>query len=396
MRILMISSEFPPGPGGIGTHAFQLAQQLHRRGHELTVLTAQHYATAAELAEFNRRQPFAIAPFRDLPSPPLKAWGRYGSMRRQLRRLKPDIVVATGKRAVWIAAAAMRDQTAPWIAVGHGTEFGVRSVWERKLVVASFGRATAVICVSQFTAAQMRACGVRPRAIQVIPNGADSGMFRVLPSAEVEQYRRSLGFGRDRLLLTVGHVSERKGQEVVIRAMPRILQRYPDTRYLMAGLPTERPRLEQIATSLGVQDRVHFLGRVSSGDLVRLMNCCDLFLMTSRTTESGDCEGFGIAAVEAALCGKASVVSRTSGLAEAVRHNQTGLCVPEGDPGAVADAVVALFGDEAWLRSLATAARQRALAEQTWDHRIEEYETLLCQLTGRAKVSPPAEKVAPR
>jgi phosphatidylinositol alpha-1,6-mannosyltransferase len=91
---------------------------------------------------------------------------------------------------------------------------------------------------------------------------------------------------------------------VVIRALPHILKVAPKTHYLMAGLPTLKHELTELARKLGVAEHVHFLGRVDADSLVKYLNCCDVFVMTSRLTKDGDCEGFGIAVVEAALCGK--------------------------------------------------------------------------------------------
>ena len=126
----------------------------------------------------------------------------------------------------------------------------------------------------------------------------------------------------------MGHVSERKGQEIVIRALPHVLAKLPDAHYAMIGLPTLRPKLTQLAKTLGVENRIHFLGKLGGDDLVRWLNCCDIFTMTSRMTQDGDCEGFGIAVVEAALCGRPAVVSAQSGLIEAIKDGVTGFAVP--------------------------------------------------------------------
>ena len=380
MKILILTSEFPPGPGGIGTHAHQLALNLHRRGHDPHVLTVQSYVAADEAGKFNEASPFKVEAFSEVPFAPAKAMHRYFRTRARIVGTRPDLVVATGKRAVWIAAAAVRGFGIPWVAIGHGTEFGVRG-WERPIVRRTFGSASALVCVSAFTAKQMRECGVVPKRLEIIPNGADHRAFHPLAAAEMAEYRQALGFGSGPLLLTVGNVTERKGQAVVIGAMPRILERCPDTHYLMAGLPTEQASLLKLARNLGVEGRVHFLGRQPFADIVRLMNCVDLFLMTSVTTSTGDCEGFGIAAVEAALCGRAAVVSADSGLSEAVVHNRTGLCVPPGDSEAVAAGVVSLLLDRPRREAMETAARERALREQTWDNRIVQYEDLFASVT---------------
>jgi phosphatidylinositol alpha-1,6-mannosyltransferase len=155
-----------------------------------------------------------------------------------------------------------------------------------------------------------------------------------------------------------------------------------DVHYLMAGLPTKEPEFGALARELGVAERVHFLGRVDTARLVRLLNVCDLFVMTSRHDAQGDFEGYGIAVVEAALCGRPAVVTGNSGLAEAIEDGTTGLCVPENDVDATAAAIQDLLRDPVRRRAMGAAARARALSEQTWDRRVGEYDDVLRALVG--------------
>ena len=219
--------------------------------------------------------------------------------------------------------------------------------------------------------------GMQPRSGRVIPNGGEETQFRVLPDAETDGFRRNLGLGEGRILLTVGNVSERKGQDIVIRALPRVLKSFPQTHYLIVGLPTKRRELEALALELGVRKHVHLFGKVSNDELVRYLNSCDVFLLTSRHAHDGDCEGYGIAVVEAALCGKPAIVSSGSGLAEAIVHDQTGFAVPEGDVRATAEAILVMLSDDELRERMGQAAFQRASHEQTWSSRVKEYDELL-------------------
>src|SRR5262245_22511276 len=172
MRLLLISSEFPPGPGGIGVHAYQVARHLVRRGWEVVVLSPQDYASPDEIKGFNEQQAFRIRRLRSLPGPPVKALYRWHVSSKVIRQWNPHRILASGDRAIWLAAALARSYDVPWVAVGHGTEFGVRDVWARSLMRWSFGLASSAVCVSRYTWRQMVALGIRPRAGRVIPNGA--------------------------------------------------------------------------------------------------------------------------------------------------------------------------------------------------------------------------------
>jgi phosphatidylinositol alpha-1,6-mannosyltransferase len=379
MRLLIVSSEFPPGPGGIGTHAYQVADHLNQLKWKTAVITRQDYASDEEIKSFNKAQPFQISRFRPVPGAPIEALYRYRVVSKRLRDWRPDILLASGSRAVWLSAwvAQQRGLSVPWIAVGHGTEFSFPTIWERSLTRWSFNKATAVVCVSHHTWKQMTALGIKPRACRVIPNGADSDLFKVLSEQESDYCRSALGFNGARLLISVGHLTERKGQDVVIRALPLILEKEPKTHYLVVGLPTRKQAFSQLAHDLGVANHVHFIGRVNNPTLVSLLNCCDVLMMTSRRTNEGDFEGYGIAVVEAALCGKPAVVSANSGLVEAIETGVTGLSVPVNDEKATAKAVLSLLQNEERRLLMGKAARTRALREQTWGQVARNYDALL-------------------
>lgn len=375
LKLLILSTEFPPGPGGIGTHTYQLAGNLSKLGWQVVVVAPQDYASDQEVKLFNSIQPFRIVRLRMLPFIAVKSAYRVAVIWKQIRIWRPNLILAAGERAVWIAA--LFSGHIPVIAVGYGSEFGLAG-WQRKLNRWAFQQVDHVISISKFTAALIAECHIVPRSASIIPCGADDSHFDLVALERVSEFRERYGFDQlSRLILTVGNVTDRKGQHVVIRALPHVLQEVPEAHYLIAGLPTMREQFSALAVSLGVADHVHFLGRVPHAELPILMNACDVFAMTSVNTASGDVEGYGIAAVEAALCGKPAVVSDGSGLAEAVLNEVTGFVVPQNDPEQTAKALITLLKDENLRQRMGMAARERALAEQTWTARAKAYDQLL-------------------
>ncbi len=373
LKILLLSQEFPPGPGGLGTHAYELARNLPRFGWSVCVVTQQDHATERAIAEFNSVQPYRI---RRIP----RRGGILGTMRdrwtitaEEIRGFRPDVMIATGDRAIYVAALLARRFRTLWVAIEHGS---LPPGIERKIKQWAFHRANAVICVSNYTRREMERIGVKTVRTEVIPNGADTSRFRTLPKDDVAEYKESRGFAATRILLTVGSVTTRKGQDTVIRALPRIVEDVPNTQYLCAGVKVTAEQFSELANTLGVGDHVRFLGPVDNDEIVRLMNAADVFLMTSRHT--GDqFEGYGIAAVEAALCGTPSVVTGDSGLSEAILDGVTGITVSQDDPAAVAESVLQLLTDDDLRRRMGEAARHRAVQEQAWEGRVSEYHRVL-------------------
>lgn len=377
-RLLLVSTEFPPGPGGIGEHSAAAARWQTEFGWEVRVRACQDYAGVDEAERFCETAPYEVRSLKGgglpgvrLPYLAAGAWIDGG-------RWKPDVVLATGRNAVVAAGLARRNGTG-LAAVAHGTElFGGK--WRQAAAVRAFARADVVVAVSRFTAAKLREVGVRRARVEVIPNGADGEAFQPVTREEAAGIRKELGFGAGPVVLTAGHVSERKGQWVVARALGEVARLVPDVEYWVAGLPTERRRVEEEARAAGAGDRVRFLGRLPREGLVRAMQACDVFAMTSVMTAEGDYEGYGIAVLEAALCGKPAVVSDCGGLPEAVIDGETGLVVQERDAGATAQALVRLLKDEVLRRRMGEKARERAVAEGTWAQRMRAYDRLLREL----------------
>jgi phosphatidylinositol alpha-1,6-mannosyltransferase len=181
---------------------------------------------------------------------------------------------------------------------------------------------------------------------------------------------------------------------VVIRALPAILKQVPTAHYLCVGLPLKQPEFSDLARQLGVERHVHFAGNVPASRLAPLLNCADLFVLTSRRT-ADQWEGFGIAVVEAALCGKPAVVSNHSGLAEAILDGVTGLGVPENDEHATASAVLRLLGNQGERERMGEAARLHALASQTWSQKALEYHSLIDRLHSQSTENAPCLALRP-
>ncbi len=386
-RILLVSSEFPPGPGGIGTHAYELADNLTRLGWAVFVLAGQDYVDDRQREHFNARLAFPIETFRSESIFPLKVLSRATVTINSILRYNPDIIITSGKRIGMLVWGVTRLYRCPYMVVGHGTEFGTKSRWERFLLRRTLRSAAMIAAVSKYTWRQIETIAKCTLRGTVIPNGANSEKFRVLSDSEKSQFIQENFSGDDYRLLTVGNVSERKGQEVVIRALPAILREVPNVRYVMVGLPTIQAKLAAIAEELGVFDRIDFVGKIDDEKLVGYMNRCDLFVMTSVRTDEGDFEGFGIAVVEAALCGTPAVVSNDSGLMEAIVAGETGIGVPENNPEATAKAIISLLNDRDKRMKMGLAARDRALAEQTWRHRAKDYDKLLRGIVERGRES---------
>lgn len=327
-KILIISSEFPPGPGGIGNHAYNLAKHLQKSPDiSVTVLADSNYTSSDDIRDFDQNLPFAIS--RIYRQKPIiftylkrikEAWALI---------IKHNKVICSGKFSLWLGGFfSLFFKDKKFVAVVHGSELDNQNQMLKKLTDNSLRRFDKVIAVSKYTQSFL------PHGLEsvIIANGIDITAFQ--PKANMKIFDTDSIF-----LLTVGNVTPRKGQQNLIRALPMLIQAFNQVHYHIVGLPTNKDELLSLAKELAVQDHITFHGKVSQADLIKNLQGCDIFVMLSEHTAQGDFEGFGIAVLEANMYGKPAIGSRNSGIADAIAHGETGMLVDPHNPDEIVEAL---------------------------------------------------------
>jgi len=193
---------------------------------------------------------------------------------------------------------------------------------------------------------------VNPNKIKVIPWGLEPG-FSKKPSPGS---RPAVDVPPGKLLLTVARLGEadrRKGVEIVIKALPTILNAVPDAFYMVLGDGDDRQRLEDLTNNLGVADHVLFLGQKSDEEIAIFYAACDVFVMPSSK------EGFGLVFIEAMAYCKPIIAARHGGALDIVNHEVTGLLTEPGDVHGLASQVIRLLTDSDLCGRMGKAGRTR-------------------------------------
>jgi glycosyltransferase involved in cell wall biosynthesis len=195
--------------------------------------------------------------------------------------------------------------------------------------------------------------GVPADMIRVAYNGIDLRRFAAVTDSAA--MRLALGIPHTAPVVgCVAHLSEKKGQGFLLRAVALLHAARPDLHCLLVGEGDMGAELRQLATELGIADRVHLLGFRS--DAVNVMNAMDVVVLPSIAKE-----GLGLVLVEAALLEKPTVASNAPGIDEALEDGVSGFLVPPGEPQSLAAALERLLGDAGLRRRMGTAGRKRAL-----------------------------------
>ena len=370
MKTLLLTEVFPPRKGGSGRWLWELYRRLPCLA---TSVVAGEWAGADV---FDRD---AELPIQRLPIY-LSHWGvcnprgayEYArilyKMRHVLSRVQPD-VIHCGKCLPegLIAALIRRWSGVPFYCYAHGEELTLaRTSAELRWLTAKVLReADLVIANSEHSKKLLtRDWKLSEDKIAVMHPGVDTRAFR--PSAPDVSVRARLGWTNRRVVLTVGALQKRKGQDMLIRALPAIREQCPDVLYAIAGEGWEQAYLEDLVRDLNVQDLVQFRGIPDEAELVACYQQCDVFALPNRQV-SWDIEGFGIVLLEAQSCGKAVIAGKSGGTAEALQADRTGALVECETPDRLGRVVTALLQDPERANAMGQRGRDWVVERFDWD-----------------------------
>lgn len=375
MKSLLISGTyFPPQVGGISHLMASIGATLGpERVCCLTGVPACGDQARESVGPKVYRRPAAFA-----KSTPMQAVGLSTAMAQIMVQERPQVVqlatVGEGYMGLWLR----RWLNLPFVIYAHGNEIlGVmQDSWPKPRL--ALQQADRVLAVSQFTADLVQKVGVAPDHIEVVHPGCAVDTLRPLsPKPELQQ--KLLGSrSRDHVILTVGNLVARKGHDMVLRALPHLLQHLSEVTYLIVGDGPYRAQLEALTTTLGLQDHVIFAGQVPDEDLPDIYALSTVFIMPSREqTAVCDVEGFGLVFLEANACGKPVIGGRSGGIPDAIVDGVTGLLVNPNDPEDIAQALARLLNNPDFAIRLGQQGRSRVVHHFNWETVGNRVQTIL-------------------
>ena len=368
-KVLVLTNDFPPRPGGIQFFVHALAMRLPP---ESVTVYAPAWAGAekfdAELPFLVVRHPTSLM----LPVP---------SVARRAER----ILTAEGCDAVLFGAAAPLGLLAPrlrragaerLIALTHGHEVGWAALPGARATLRRIGDSVdTVTYLGEYT---------RVRLARALSPQAAARMTRLTPGVDVSEFypgaggqavRERWGLGGRPVVVCVSRMVPRKGQDTLIRAWPLVLATTPDATLLLVGDGPYRSHLERMARHLGVDRSVVFTGAPSRAELPAYFDAGNVFAMPCRTRRRGlDVEGLGMVFLEAAATGLPVVGGDSGNSADAIRDGETGYVVPGVGVADLADRLKRLLNDP----GAAKAMGEKGLA---WVHREWRWEIVAQRFT---------------
>lgn len=359
-----MTNDFPPRPGGIQNYLHTLAGHLST--DDLVVYAPAWQRGAEHHPEFDAAAPFTV--YRHptslmLPTP-------------DVARRATEILRTERCEAVWFGASAPLALLTPQLrragairvlASTHGHEVGWSMLPAARQALRRIGTSVDVLTfVSRYTRSRFSAAFGPLAALEYLPPGVDTDRFRPDPVARITM-RARYGLGDRPTVVCVSRLVPRKGQDMLIRALPLIRASVPDAALLLVGGGPYRDRLRALADSTGMREHVVFTGSVPMAELAAHYAAGDVYAMPSRTRGGGlDVEAFGLVYLEASATGLPVVAGRSGGAPETVRDGVTGHVVDGRQVAELADVLTGLLADPEHAAKLGAAGRDWVREAWSW------------------------------
>jgi phosphatidyl-myo-inositol dimannoside synthase len=365
-RLLVVTNHFPPRVGGVERFVHDLVR--HLPPDRVSVLAPRR----AGCREFDAGQPYRV----------YRWGGTYLAPIPQAVDRVETLVRETGAEMVLFGHVVPLGWMGPWLrdrcgvsyaALTHGAEpLVARLPSASRLLRRVFAQAEVAFSVSRVMQELMRRAVPDGVPVALLPPGADAERFHpdVDPAPALDRF----GLTGRPVVLSVSRLVRRKGQDVLIRAWPRVLRRFPEAALLLVGDGPQRGRLHRMVEHRGLEGSVIFAGSLRMSDplLPSLYTAARVFAMPCRSRVLGfELEAFGIVYLEAAAAGRPAIAGDSGGAGEAVLHGETGLVVDGRAVEETAGAIIDLLEDEVRAKAMGLAGRARVEREFAWPRIID-------------------------
>ena len=267
------------------------------------------------------------------------------------------------------------------IALTHGHEVWWAKIFPFNFAIKRIGKnVDHLTYLGEFTRQAISKALSRKSATEMvkIAPGIDTAHF--IPQPDAMQKRKELGLQDKKIIISVGRLVHRKGQDNLIQAMPAVLKKIPSAHLLLVGEGPYRKHLEKLVTKSSLEQNVTFAGRIMYDRLPSYLSAADLFAMPSRSRFFGlEVEGLGIVYLEASACGIPVVAGNSGGAPDAVLEGVTGLCVDGTNIEQITAAIVEICSDAERASHMGAAGRNWIVDQWRWDIWSEEFNALLVE-----------------
>lgn len=385
MPEVLLTEIFPPRKGGSGKWLKEVYDRLDCKRLVVTDSLDDHELNASNWDDpsYVTRTDFS---FRETGGFSPSGFKNYLKRNKELRGILADkncSLIRAGRVLpegwlAWIHYTFFRGPE--YHIFAHGEEInlegrqsgGVMSSQQHRIMAKiAFKYANQIIANSKNTASLLEyQWNINPEKITVANPGVDTRYFQPLPEDAAKDDTSNditAAWNNRFVILTVGRLQKRKGQDFVLKAIQKLRRLIPNLLYVIVGNGEEIENLKRLTEELSLEQVVEFHTQTNDKELLRCYQLCDLFILANRQIGS-DIEGFGMVLLEAAACGKATITGTSGGTQEAIAPDVTGLAIDASDINQIANAIYHLYRNPDQRELLGKAGRKRAVNEYDWEN----------------------------
>ena len=373
MKILMLTWEYPPRVvGGISKVVYDLSYKMVKEGNEVTVVTYKEgdnvkYYENDKGVEVYRVDNYMIRPNNFIDWIMQLNFNMITKANEIINKNgKFDVIHAHDWLVAYSAKSIKESYNIPLISTIHATESGrnsgIHDETQRYINDSEWMltyESSEVIVNSNYMKNEVqRLFGLPYDKINVIPNGVNLQLFS---NVNIDyDFRRQYAMDNEKIILYVGRLVYEKGIQNLIAAMPKVLDRYHDSKLIICGRGGMIDELREQVKYLGIENKVYFAGYCDSKKMQKMYKCADVAVFPSTY------EPFGIVAIESMLSGTPTIVSDVGGLNEIIEHGVTGMKSYAGNANSIADSVLALLFDPKLCVNISQNAIKKVKENYNW------------------------------
>ena len=373
MKILMLTWEYPPRVvGGISKVVYDLSHKMVKEGNEVTVITYKEgdnvkYYENDKGVEVYRVDNYMIRPNNFIDWIMQLNFNMITKANEIINKNgKFDVIHAHDWLVAYSAKSIKESYNIPLISTIHATESGrnsgIHDETQRYINDSEWMltyESSEVIVNSNYMKNEVqRLFGLPYDKINVIPNGVNLQLFS---NVNIDyDFRRQYAMDNEKIILYVGRLVYEKGIQNLIAAMPKVLDRYHDSKLIICGRGGMIDELREQVKYLGIENKVYFAGYCDSKKMQKMYKCADVAVFPSTY------EPFGIVAIESMLSGTPTIVSDVGGLNEIIEHGVTGMKSYAGNANSIADSVLALLFDSKLCANISQNAIKKVKENYNW------------------------------
>lgn len=373
MKILMLTWEYPPRVvGGISKVVYDLSHKMVKEGNEVTVITYKEgdnvkYYENDKGVEVYRVDNYMIRPNNFIDWIMQLNFNMITKANEIINKNgKFDVIHAHDWLVAYSAKSIKESYNIPLISTIHATESGrnsgIHDETQRYINDSEWMltyESSEVIVNSNYMKNEVqRLFGLPYDKINVIPNGVNLQLFS---NVNIDyDFRRQYAMDNEKIILYVGRLVYEKGIQNLIAAMPKVLDRYHDSKLIICGRGGMIDELREQVKYLGIENKVYFAGYCDSKKMQKMYKCADVAVFPSTY------EPFGIVAIESMLSGTPTIVSDVGGLNEIIEHGVTGMKSYAGNANSIADSVLSLLFDPKLCANISQNAIKKVKENYNW------------------------------